>query len=103
MDRNLQTILLKDNPWLPEPATLAGWLRRRLPATYIPRSPLPHGNAGEADRAHLVIGPRQAGKSTALWTYPPERGEPALFIDCEQASSGKCAARRLSSWRISKD
>jgi predicted AAA+ superfamily ATPase len=31
-----------------------------------------------------VIGPRQAGKSTALWAYLSERAEPALFVDCEQ-------------------
>lgn len=39
---------------------------------------------GESDRAHLVIGPRQAGKSTAIWSHLAERGEPALFLDCEQ-------------------
>ncbi len=87
MDRNLQTILLRDNPWLVEPATLSGWLRRRLPATYISRltAATARKRWNEADRAHLVIGPRQAGKSTALWTYLAERGEPAFFIDCEQA------------------
>jgi uncharacterized protein len=39
----------------------------------------------ELDRAHLVIGPRQAGKSTIIWAHLAARGEPALFIDCEQA------------------
>ena len=38
----------------------------------------------ESDRAHLVIGPRQAGKSTAIWAHLAQRGEPALFLDCEQ-------------------
>lgn len=86
MDRDLQTILLNDNPWLLEPAALAGWLRRRLPATYIPRLAATSARQrwSETDRAHLVIGPRQAGKSTSLWTYLAERGEPALFVDCEQ-------------------
>lgn len=86
MDRDLQTILLRDNPWLLEPAALSGWLRRRLPTTYIPRltAATAQERWSEPDRAHLVIGPRQAGKSTALWTYLAERGEPALFIDCEQ-------------------
>lgn len=38
----------------------------------------------ETDRAHLVVGPRQAGKSTVIWRYLADRGEPALFVDCEQ-------------------
>src|SRR5215208_6398231 len=46
---------------------------------YIPRftAATARKRWSEADRAHLVIGPRQAGKSTALWTYLAERGEPA--------------------------
>src|SRR6266852_100316 len=86
MDRNLQTILLTDNPWLQEPASLADWLRLRLPPVYLPRlaASTARRRWSEADRAHLVIGPRQAGKSTALWAYFSERSEPALFIDCEQ-------------------
>ena len=87
MDRNLQTILLRDNPWLLDPASLAAWLRRRLPATYLPREATAGAKRrwSEPDRAHLVIGPRQAGKSTSLWSYLADRGEPALFVDCEQA------------------
>ncbi|HEX4959824.1 MAG TPA: ATP-binding protein [Thermoanaerobaculia bacterium] len=86
MDRNLQTILLGDNPWLQEPASLPDWLRLRLPPTYLPRFAAAKARErwSEADRAHLVIGPRQAGKSTSLWAYLSARGEPALFIDCEQ-------------------
>ncbi|MFY9825751.1 MAG: ATP-binding protein [Thermoanaerobaculia bacterium] len=87
MNRDLQTILLRDNPWLREPAGLADWLRLRLPPTYLPRFAAAKARErwSEADRAHLVIGPRQAGKSTALWAYLAERNEPALFVDCEQA------------------
>lgn len=36
-------------------------------------------------RAHLLIGPRQAGKSTAIWAHLAETGEPVLWIDCEQS------------------
>jgi predicted AAA+ superfamily ATPase len=38
----------------------------------------------ERGRAHLVIGPRQAGKSTAVWAHLARLGEPVLFLDCEQ-------------------
>jgi uncharacterized protein len=87
MDRNLQTILLRDNPWLLDPGSLGDWLRLRLPSTYLPRLAASKARErwGEPDRAHLVIGPRQAGKSTSLWAYLADRGEPALFVDCEQA------------------
>jgi len=86
VDRNLQTILLTDNPWLQEPASLQSWLRLRLPPVYLPRlaASAARKRWSEADRAHLVIGPRQAGKSTALWAYLSERDEAALFVDCEQ-------------------
>jgi predicted AAA+ superfamily ATPase len=86
VDRDLQTILLRDNPWVVSADGLPGWLRARLPASVLPRRMADQAKArwSEIDRAHLVIGPRQAGKSTALWAYLAERGEPALFIDCEQ-------------------
>ena len=86
MNRDLQTILLADNPWLTDAAQLDGWLRRRIPAVYLPRRAIALAGErwDESDRAHLVIGPRQAGKSTAIWAHLAQRGEPALFLDCEQ-------------------
>jgi len=86
MDRDLQTILLRDNPWLLDPAQLGEWLRLRLPPVYFPRrvAPATQERWDESDHAHLVIGPRQAGKSTAIWAHLAQRGEPALFLDCEQ-------------------
>lgn len=87
MNRELQTILLRDNPWLSDPERLPEWLQHRLPDPLIPRdvAPTVRERWAEADRAHLVVGPRQAGKSTLLWAHLAERGEPALFVDCEQA------------------
>lgn len=86
MDRDLQTILLHDNPWIEDPGTLGRWLAAHLPETFIPRDILETAGARwrETDRAHLVVGPRQAGKSTAIWAHLGTVGKPALFIDCEQ-------------------
>jgi hypothetical protein len=86
VDRDLQAILLRDNPWLRAPDRLAGWLRHRLPESLLPRDVSRRVRArwAEANRAHLVVGPRQAGKSTLLWAHLAEAGEPALFVDCEQ-------------------
>src|SRR5258708_579057 len=59
MDRNLQTILLTDNPWLQEPASLADWLRLRLPPVYLPSLPASpaRSRVTEVHRAHLLIWP----------------------------------------------
>lgn len=87
MDRDLQTILLRDNPWLVDSGRLSGWLRSRVPEPFIPRevSRTVRERWAEVDRAHLVVGPRQAGKSSLLWSYLADLGEPVLFVDCEQA------------------
>ena len=87
VDRDLQTLLLRDNPWLVDDEGLGDWLRARLPATFVPRQVAASAAErwSELHRAHLVIGPRQAGKSTTIWAHLAAAGERALFIDCEQA------------------
>jgi len=87
MNPDLQTILLQDNPWLLDRLALDGWLQLRLPEVCIPRPRLDTARLRwhETNRAHLVVGPRQAGKSTAIWMHLAEMGEPVLFLDCEQA------------------
>jgi len=86
VNRDLQTLLLRDNPWLTEPERLGSWLESHLPKPFFPRyaADAVRRRWNESDRAHLVIGPRQAGKSTLLWAHLAERGEPVLAIDCEQ-------------------
>ncbi len=87
MDRDLQTILLHDNPWIEKPGSLPGWFRSHLPEPFIPRRILAAAadQWRQTDRAHLVVGPRQAGKSTAVWAHLEAVAKPALFIDCEQS------------------
>jgi predicted AAA+ superfamily ATPase len=87
VDRDLRTILLHDNPWIENPGNLGPWLASHLPGHFIPRHVLTAAGDRwrETDRAHLVVGPRQAGKSTAIWAHLSFIGEPALFIDCEQS------------------
>lgn len=84
MDRDLRTFLLADNPWLTQESRLQAWLRRNLPNPMMPRLGLATARSQwtEANRAHLLVGPRQAGKSTAIWAHLAERGEPFLFVDC---------------------
>jgi hypothetical protein len=87
MNSDLQTIVFRDNPWLRDSGALGSWLRSRLPACPIPRTMIDKGRSRWKDihRAHLLVGPRQAGKSTAIWAHLAEVGEPVLYVDCEQA------------------
>lgn len=86
MDRDLLTILIRDNPWLDDPLHLNEWLDHRLPQPFIPRDVLENKTLrwNLPNKAHLAVMPRQAGKSTVLWAWLKERGVPFLFIDCEQ-------------------
>ncbi len=87
MHRDLRTILLGDNPWLTDERRLTGWLDSRVPRPFVPRTAglANAGPWGDPRRAHLVIGPRQAGKSSVLWAHLARSGDPVLHLDCEQA------------------
>jgi predicted AAA+ superfamily ATPase len=86
VDWNYRTILLADNPWISKVTELKGWLQHRIPQPYWPRIATEAGQRrwGEVNRAHLVIGPRQTGKSTLIRHHFAELGEAMLWIDCEQ-------------------
>ncbi|MBI5486665.1 MAG: ATP-binding protein [Deltaproteobacteria bacterium] len=77
--------MLKDNPWISAPDTLDAWLHRRLPDAFVPRLQLASAAErwSQADQAHLVVGPRQCGKSTAIWSWLARRAKPVLYVDCE--------------------
>ena len=81
MDEQLIRTLRTANPWLRgEP--LEPWFQRFLPASYVQRRL--EVRAGR--RVALVVGPRQAGKSTLIWKTLADGGRPALFLNCEDPS-----------------
>ncbi len=84
MDSTLLAILEADNPWLRGDPDLERWVRRRLPERWIERA-ADTSSWGGAEQAHLVVGPRQAGKSSLVWQHVGKLGGPVLFLDCEQA------------------
>lgn len=86
MRQELRTLLLRDNPWLESREALRPWLGSHVPPRYVPRQvvALNRSRWRESNRAHLVVGPRQAGKSTAIWAHLDQVSEPVLFVDCEQ-------------------
>jgi predicted AAA+ superfamily ATPase len=80
MEAHIERILARDNPWLAG-RPLEPWLARRLPEGFVPRQ---RRLALESGQAELVVGPRQAGKSTLAWWSLQARGGPVLLLDCEE-------------------
>ncbi len=80
MEPHIERILAQDNPWLRgqphEP-----WLASHLPSSFIPRR---QQLSLEPGRATLIVGPRQAGKSTLAWWTLHQAGLPALLLNCEE-------------------
>lgn len=78
---HLLRVLRADNPWL-DGHPVGGWLAQHLPPRLIPRR-LP--STGE-HHVCLVVGPRQAGKSTLIWMTLAQAGTPVLLVNCEEPS-----------------
>ena len=80
MEIHIERILAQDNPWLRgEPHE--PWLASHLPPAFILRR---QQLSLELGRASLVVGPRQAGKSTLAWWTLHQAGIPALLLNCEE-------------------
>jgi predicted AAA+ superfamily ATPase len=75
--------LLFANPWHAAPDSYEAEVARFLPEAPIPRAVAPL--AVTTRKAALVIGPRQAGKSTWIWQQLASR-EPrtVLYLNCEE-------------------
>ncbi|HXU29004.1 MAG TPA: ATP-binding protein [Thermoanaerobaculia bacterium] len=86
MTPELRALLELTNPWLGDPVAAQRAARRRIPENLLPRAAAPGLAAALEDRrhAHLVIGPRQAGKSTLVWSLLSARPQPLLFLNCEE-------------------
>lgn len=69
------------NPWVTNPDKAESLLKRFLPREYVPRriEPIPL----RPDRALLIVGPRQAGKSTLIWHLLRPKGSQVLFLNME--------------------
>jgi len=82
MDQQLLRVIAADNEWL-DGKPVEPWYRRRLPSHYLERS---LQIEAPDERATLVLGPRQSGKSTLLWHTLAATGEPSLYLNCEDPS-----------------
>ena len=85
MDAAIRSIVLALNPWLADPSLWPAALSERLPATYLPRAVEPEAATSwrEPDLVHLVVGPRQAGKTTLAWRFLGGVGPRVVFLSME--------------------
>lgn len=101
-----EAVLRELNPWGIDPARMAAEVRSRLPTEHLERLARPALREALADRrkAHLVVGPRQAGKSTLIWSLLAALERPALYVNCEEAvlrawcGSPALAGRDIKEW-----
>ncbi len=81
MDRNVYRVILRLNPWIEDKFAWPGYTARYLPENYIARSLRPELSK---DKVTMIIGPRQAGKSTLAWKTISNSHNPFIFINCEE-------------------
>lgn len=83
MDPLTYQVFLRLNHWVENPALWPGCAQSRVPEDYIARKV---SFSFEKDRALLIIGPRQAGKSTLVWHLLGRESSPWAYLNCEEPS-----------------
>jgi predicted AAA+ superfamily ATPase len=85
MDPITFQVLLGHNQWLQASEKWPETALKRLPEHYVTRA-LSAAFRSEKNKVHLVIGPRQSGKSTLIWHHLSTQSDPFLLINCEEQS-----------------
>lgn len=102
MDPTTLATIRAANPWLETPSAAAVALRRRVPEGYVDRRVPAASRWPVADKAHLVVGARQVGKSTWLWRRFADAGQAPLLLNAEEPAIrgwATSAARMLADLR----
>ncbi|WP_041584801.1 ATP-binding protein [Syntrophus aciditrophicus] len=81
LNSEVKNRILQYNPWLTQPDQADVWIRRFLPETYVPREVEPARLHN--DRALLIVGPRQSGKSTLAWRLLQSCAPNILYLNLE--------------------
>lgn len=84
MDDALLDVLRAANPWLTAPATFPAAASHRIPDPFVPRDVPVLATWPVPQRAHLVVGARQVGKSSLLWSWCRDTGRAPLFVNAEE-------------------
>lgn len=85
MDTATRQRILQLNPWFKRPEAFAEEIERRIPKPFIPRL-VRLTDRDDPRKAKLIVGPRQAGKSTYVWSVL-RSAEPGsiLMLNSEEA------------------
>jgi len=81
LSSEVQNRIVQYNPWLIQPDQADASVSRYLPETYVPREAEPLNLRN--DRALLIVGPRQSGKSTLAWRLLQSRAPNILYLNLE--------------------
>jgi len=81
LSSDVQNRILQYNPWLTQPDQADALIRRYIPDSYVLRDVEPLELRD--NRALLIVGPRQSGKSTLAWRLLQSRAPHILYINLE--------------------
>lgn len=81
LDVEVRNRINRMNPWLTSPDKASEFLQKRVPPDYVQRDI--ENTPIKRDRAMLVVGPRQAGKSTLVWRLSAAFMPELLFLNLE--------------------
>lgn len=87
VDTPFLAALRANNSWLDDPASFPAAVDRRLPGTWIPRRIRGTDDWPVHRKAHLLVGARQAGKSSFLWHRFRGAGTAPLFLDASEPAA----------------
>ena len=86
MDSALLRLLQAANPWLVDHSAFPRAVSHRIPDPFVEREVPGLDGWPVPGKAHMVVGARQAGKSSLLWSWLRQRGQAPLFLNCEEAA-----------------
>lgn len=93
MEQTTYQVLRRLNPWITDPAKWPVCTRQYVPERFVKRLT---AFTLRKDSVVLIIGPRQAGKSTLVWSLLSRQPDPYLFINCEEPALRElCASPAL--------
>ena len=81
LSSEVQNRIVQYNPWLIHPDQANALIRRYLPEIYVLRQAEPVKL--RSDRALLIVGPRQSGKSTLAWRLLQSCSPNILYLNLE--------------------
>lgn len=87
MQKELEQLIFLLNPWLSQSERWEQEIKKQVPAPFIERTFLKEAaNKWKVpSQAHLIIGPRQVGKSSAVWKHLSAQSGRVLYLNCEES------------------